>query len=229
VQEDGNSRAKKGHKVLIRFYDGKKAVEGKIKCLGKIDVDGKTLIKLSFPKTLKLHQQRRHYRAKVIPEIDLRIINPMDARVIDMSPHGLAFCFPSDGTKITDGSKIDLKLKIPPTMEVQERLELVSGLVFDRSSSEFIEFNGHVRNTIPLPGENKICPAGSEQCGVQFDISSITRSLEIGEVYGFVEREYLRSIAKRKPKKLKKLNTAIEKKATGEDLNLWEKISSKWI
>jgi hypothetical protein len=224
VPEDGKEKAKKGKSALLRFYDGKKAVEGKVVIKKIVNTSGTLLLEVAFPKKLKIHEQRRHYRANVIPEIDLRILNPIEARVIDMSVQGLAFCLPA-GEKVENGTKVEVKLKIPPTLEVQERLELDSGLVMERSNHENVEFGGFIRNIVPLPGENKVCPAGSLQCGVQFDITSATRSLEVGEVYGYVEREYLRSVAKRKPKKEKKLNSLLSSGA--KQSKLWNKIMGK--
>jgi hypothetical protein len=224
VPEDGNKRAKKGNKVLIRFYDGKKAVEAKIRFKKKVTVDGSSFLKIDFPKQLKLHKQRRHFRVKVLPEVDLRITSPFDSRVIDMSVQGLSFCFPSDATQMENGSKITLNLKIPPTLETQEKLLLDSGLEVERSRDRTISFTGFVRNFTPITGDDKICPPGSQQCGVQFDITSAIRSMEIGEVYTYIEREYLRSLAKKKPQEGKKLKSLLPDDIGKDTKKLWGKI-----
>ncbi|MBF0358048.1 MAG: PilZ domain-containing protein [Magnetococcales bacterium] len=229
VPEEGNKRAKKGNKVLIRFYDGKKAIEGKARFLKKVLVDGKTFIKTEFPKTLKVHKQRRHYRVKVLPEVDLRITSPFAARVIDMSVQGLSFCFPSDAEQLENGSQVTLNLKIPPTLEAQEKIKLDSGLEVARSNSESIEFTGFIRNFNPISGDNKICPPGSKQCGVQFDITSAIRSMEIGEVYTFIEREFLRSLAKKKPENGKKLKSLLPEDAGKKTKNLWSQMLEKML
>jgi hypothetical protein len=225
LPNDGNKRASKGNKVLLRFYDGKKAIEGKVRFLKKVSVDGKNFLKTAFPKNLTVHQQRRHYRVKVLPEVDLRITTPFDARVIDMSVHGLSFCFPSDAGQLENGSKITLNLKIPPTLELQEKIKLESGLEVERSGSETLECQGFVRNFAPIAGEDKICTPGSQQCGVQFDISSATRSMEVGEVYTHVEREFLRSLAKKKPQNPdQKLSSLLPDDIGKDTKKLWKKL-----
>jgi hypothetical protein len=229
VPEEGGKRAKKGNKVLLRFYDGKKAIEGKARFLKKVVVEDKTFIKTEFPKTLKIHKQRRHYRVKVLPEVDLRITSPFEARVIDMSVQGLSFCFPSDAEQLENGSQITLNLKIPPTLEVQEKIKLDSGLELTRSNGQSIEFSGFVRNFNPISGENKICPPGSKQCGVQFDITSAIRSMEIGEVYTFIEREFLRSLAKKKPEDGKKLKSLMPDDVGKETKKLWNIMLKKML
>ncbi|MBF0445298.1 MAG: PilZ domain-containing protein [Magnetococcales bacterium] len=229
VPEDGNKRAKKGNKVLIRFYDGKKAIEAKVCFKKKVTVDDKSFIKIEFPKQLTLHKQRRHYRVKVLPEVDLRITSPFDSRVIDMSVQGLSFCFPSDATQLENGSQITLNLKIPPTLETQEKLLLESGLEVERSRNRTISFTGFVRNFTPISGDNKICPPGSQQCGVQFDITSAIRSMEIGEVYTYIEREYLRSLAKKKPQEGKKLKSLLPDDIGKDTKKLWGKLLKSMI
>ncbi|MBF0194432.1 MAG: PilZ domain-containing protein [Magnetococcales bacterium] len=229
IPEDGNKRAKKGNKVLIRFYDGKKAVEAKVRFKKKVTVDDKSFLKIEFPKLLKLHKQRRHYRVKVLPEVDLRLTSPIESRVIDMSVQGLSFCFPSDATKLENGSQITLNLKIPPTLETQEKLLLDSGLEVERSKDRTISFTGFVRNFTPITGDNKICPAGSQQCGVQFDITSAIRSMEISEVYTYIEREYLRSLAKKKPQEGKKIKSLLPDNIGKETKKTWVKILKSMI
>jgi hypothetical protein len=224
----GNKRAKKGNKAMLRFYDGKKAVELRVRFKKRISNDGTVTLKTEYPKSVKLFQQRRHFRVQVLPEVDLKIINPIEARVIDMSVHGLSICYPA-GETMEKGSRVTLKLKIPPTMEVQKQIELNSGLMVERSNIKFIEFSGTVRNFSPINGENKICPPGSQQCGIQFNINSATRSMEIGEVYTYIEREYLRSVAARNPaKKAKKIHALLDSDSGGSIEKLWGMLAKTW-
>ncbi len=146
-----------------------------------------------------------------------------------MSVQGLSFCFPSDANQMENGSQITLNLKIPPTLETQEKLLLDSGLEVERSKNRTIAFTGFVRNFTPITGDDNICTPGSQQCGVQFDITSAIRSMEIGEVYTYIEREYLRSLAKKKPQEGKKIKSLLPDDIGKDTKKLWNKLLKSMI
>ncbi len=230
IPETGTKRAVTGNEALFRFYDGKKAVLGKAQFLNPMEGEEENLIQMTLPKVLRVVSERRYFRVKVIPELDLRLIEPLEARVLEMSAQGLSFCFPLDMDPYEKDTVLDLKLKIPPTMEVQERLQLESGLTMERSDDEFVTFKGFVRSFKPLSGNDKICPPGAQRCGIQLDISSAQRLLEIGEVYAFVERECMRAKAEKKGDQAKIKKADPDQSEDGNALEqIWNRISEAWL
>ncbi|ABK42683.1 type IV pilus assembly PilZ [Magnetococcus marinus MC-1] len=195
VPEESNENMVPGSLLRLRFYNGKKAIESYVVLIEPIEIGGQHAYKLGFPTTMEAWDQRRHFRVKVIPELEIGIVEPMKARIMDLSVGGMAICFPSDMEPIPAGTPMNFKIKVPPSLEVQHQHEIKtkSGLVMELPSNPDFELMGYVRN-YGSANDQQICPKG-QRCGVQFQISSALKAMQVGELYGFVEREFLRKQA----------------------------------
>ena len=201
--EEGVDEIKESDHVLLRFFDGVKALEADVKFVDLDKINGEPVIVLSFPKELKVFQKRRHFRAKLIPELDLKLLNPFDARVIDISEGGLAFCYPKGMDEYAPGSIIKMKMQVPSSLLGDEDyMEFNSGLKMERPPISFVEIKGIIRNYANIdPGKGSkenICRGSTKRCGVQFTVKSAQVSLQLSEVVAQVERLFLQHVSSKR-------------------------------
>ncbi|MBF0588553.1 MAG: hypothetical protein HQL53_05450 [Magnetococcales bacterium] len=218
------SEVQPGARFRFLFFDGQKGVEGSIRVLEQVGLEEGLCIKLTFPQHLKVHKMRRHHRAKVIPELDVRLLEPFGTRVIDISQGGVAFCYPSESEPLSSGAMIQVMLRAPPDLAEEERLrrlELASGLAIERPPPEEIRIKAFVRNYAPLMGdESTFCEGAVLRCGLQFQINGARKALEVGEIVGHVERQYLHT----QSKKQKRPGGMEEEALPGQGGTLWGRL-----
>ncbi|MGN7613093.1 hypothetical protein ACQZV8_13530 [Magnetococcales bacterium HHB-1] len=192
-----------GVKLNLLFFDGVKGVEAAVNFRGEEQIEGERCLILSFPKSIFVSDKRRYFRSPVIKNMPVKIMEPFEASVLDLSQGGLAFCFPEDAGQIDEGTEVNLKLVIPSSVELEEEVKMESGLQIEKKANRVLDIKSVIRNYAQpeQKGEGTICQG--VRCGTQFYVDDSSHALTLGEVYNHVQREYLRTKKGKKKKPIK--------------------------
>lgn len=179
----GNARIRTSQEVILRFFQGVKAIEAPVTFISTKEIQGEPAILLTFPKYCRVFRKRRHYRAKSTPEVVLTLTIqrqdavPIQVNLIDISVGGLACCF----------SEVEEGLQVGDVLRVEIRLP----------EMEPIRVIAYVRN-LGRATTKEGCRKGEGRCGVQFDVINEALALQISEVVSYVQRGYLQSLQEKR-------------------------------
>ncbi|MBF0284536.1 MAG: PilZ domain-containing protein [Magnetococcales bacterium] len=198
----GNALIRGCQNVEFRFFQGVKAIEGVTAFDQAITVRGEPVIQLKFPAMVRVFRKRRHFRAKLTPDVELKLTvvrtgqAPLRTGLIDISVGGLAFCNPLTADDFPQGQAVRILIETPdlPTMTLD-------GLV-----------RNHARATL-----KEGCKKGEGRIGVQFDILSATVAMRIEELVSYVQRKHLQVVLDRKKESASLMNRHPEEEKDEKD------------
>lgn len=179
----GNVQIRSATEVIIRFFQGVKALEATVPFMSTVTVRGEPALQLGFPAAMRLFRKRRHFRARVTPEASVSLklsakgLPEQVFKVIDISVGGLAFCTAMTEEQLPIGTPVKVHLTagtIPPV--------LVTAFVRNFARSSIKEG----------------CQKGEYRCGLQFDVLSQHVGQAIEEMVTYVQREFLQEVQERK-------------------------------
>lgn len=180
----GNSQIRQSAEVLVRFFQGVKAMEAVVKFANTLDVRGEPAIQLTYPSSIWLLRKRRHFRAKVPTEQGVRLIvhkagqEDTEVTIIDLSVGGAGFCNPIDPEQLPIGEPVTLQIMVPELHP--------------------LKINAFIRNHMRATTKDGCRVKGAMRCGVQFDIVNEHQAMEIEEMVALVQREQLQQNQDRK-------------------------------
>lgn len=180
----GNVQVRGSSEVSFRFFQGVKAMEGTVEFQEVVTVSGEPALKIGFPRSFRVYRKRRHFRARVTPEVQItltikaRKAEPLVARLIDISVAGLAFCNPLGEEAFPVDSPVEITLE---TADMKGKLQL-TGLI-----------RNHARAT-----KKEGCGKGDGRCGIQFDVLSTKMAMDVEGMTTYVQREFLQEVQEKK-------------------------------
>ncbi|MBF0609956.1 MAG: PilZ domain-containing protein [Magnetococcales bacterium] len=180
----GNALIRSSKEVDLRFFQGVKSLEFSVRFEGTLILREEPVLKLSFPREMRMIRKRRHYRAPCTEGANLQVFlkkikENIPIRIVDMSVGGLGFCYNvQDPEEFPIGSLLNLELTCP---------------LFEK-----LKISAFVRN-VGRAGTKDGCEKNSGKVGVQFDIPNETIAMHIEETVAFMQREYLQSLQARRP------------------------------
>ncbi|MBF0189047.1 MAG: PilZ domain-containing protein [Magnetococcales bacterium] len=166
--------------LTMRFFNGEHRVEAKMRLRGMVTVEGRKMLKLSFPKRVELREARRHFRVPVTHYFKLALdvqsgrVDRTTVTIRDLSLGGLSFCHGLDLEQLPQESKLQCILTIP--------------------DEPIIKAMAYVRNHSPVTkkmAQQRRCRISHTICGLQFDMTDAKLENRLSDIVGRLQLEYI--------------------------------------
>ncbi|OSM05122.1 PilZ domain-containing protein [Magnetofaba australis] len=190
--------------LTLRLFDGMQTMQTEVFLKGLVKVFGEPALKVTFPESLGVFRQRRHFRSHVPREARLHLavsgkdVEPFEADGLDISVGGMAFFHHRD---LTDSLPPEKPLRLRLNMEGEETLEL----------SAFVRAN---RPVLRRMVKAKLCRPIHAITAVQFDVEDAALERSINAYMGRIQQIWL---AQRRKNEIELPREPKEKKSSAMD------------